>query len=93
LPDSLPGTRDRALLLVGFAVAFRRAELGGLDAADVVATRDGLVATIRRAKTAQEGQGRTVGPPYGSRAAGAIAAGPLFRRIDRHGIVGARVGL
>jgi len=102
LPATLPGARDRALLLVGFAGAFRRAELVGLDVADVVATRDGLVATIRRAKTDQEGQGRTLGLPYGShpatcpvraladwRAAGAIAAGPLFRRIDRHGNVGA----
>ncbi len=102
LPEGLPGVRDRALLLVGFAGAFRRAELVGLDVADVRATRDGLIATIRHSKTDQEGQGRAVGLPYGShpatcsvraladwRDAGAIAAGPLFRRIDRHGNVGA----
>jgi site-specific recombinase XerD len=37
------GTRDRALLLVGFAGAFRRSELVALDAADLQFTGDGLV--------------------------------------------------
>jgi site-specific recombinase XerC len=31
LPDTLIGVRDRALILVGFAGAFRRSELVGLD--------------------------------------------------------------
>jgi site-specific recombinase XerC len=34
LPQSLQGTRDRALLLMGFAEAFRRSELVGLDIGD-----------------------------------------------------------
>jgi trans-2,3-dihydro-3-hydroxyanthranilate isomerase len=34
-PTSLIGVRDRALLLVGFAGAFRRAELVSLDVADL----------------------------------------------------------
>ena len=46
--------RDRALLLVGFAA---------VTAADVAFTAQGLVVTVRRAKTDQEGQGRQIGIP------------------------------
>jgi integrase len=35
-PEGLQGTRDRALLLLGFAGAFRRSELVALDVADLV---------------------------------------------------------
>ncbi len=92
------GKRNRALLLLGFAGAFRRSELVGLDIADVVVTGDGLVVTLRRSKTDQEGAGRTVGIPYGSDpttcpvrattgwiAVAGLTAGPLFRSITRHG--------
>jgi integrase len=96
LPDTLLGRRDRALLLLGFAGGFRRSELVALDVADVEETAGGLVVTIRRSKTDQEGAGRRVGIPYGGRhcparalhawlAAAGIAAGPLFRRFDRQG--------
>jgi integrase len=66
LPDSPLGARDRALLLLGFAGAFRRSELVGLDVGDVRPTADGLIVTLRRSKTDQEGAGREVGIPYGS---------------------------
>jgi len=98
LDGSLRGRRDRALLLLGFAGAFRRSELVALDVVDATRTRDGLVVTVRRGKTDQEGAGRQVGIPYGStpttcpvRAledwleAARITAGPLFHPIDRHG--------
>lgn len=98
LPSSLLGDRDRALLLVGFAGAFRRSELVGLDVADVNLTRDGAIVTLRRSKTDQEGQGRKVGIPYGSRPdtcpvralerwleVSGLSEGPLFRPITRHG--------
>jgi site-specific recombinase XerC len=49
--------RDRALLLVGFAGAFRRSELVALDVADIEETQTGLLVTIRRGKTDQEAQG------------------------------------
>lgn len=101
LPDNLLGTRDRALLLIGFAGAFRRSELVALDVADVAETDGGLIVTLRRSKTDQEGQGRKVGIPYGSNpstcpvralrawlAASGIEAGPLFRPVGRAGVVG-----
>ncbi len=100
LPDSLLGKRDRALLLVGFSGAFRRSELVGLNAGDIEKTDAGLIVTIRRGKTDQEGQGRKVGIPRGSdRAtcplwaleqwctAAQIGSGPLFRVMNRHGRV------
>ena len=64
----LRSLRDRALLLVGFAAALRRSELVALDAADLAFTRDGLVLTLRRRKTDQEGQGTEIGVPFGAAA-------------------------
>jgi integrase len=63
---ALSGARDRALLLVGFAGAFRRSELVSLDVGDVAFSADGLVVQLRRSKTDQEGVGRKVGLPFGS---------------------------
>ena len=60
------GLRDRALILLGFAGAFRRSELVGLDVNDCVFSKDGLTVTLRRSKTDQDGTGRKVGIPYGS---------------------------
>ena len=98
LPDRLLGVRDRALLLVGFAGAFRRSELVSLNVRDLKFNNDGLTVTLRRSKTDQEASGRKVGLPYGSspetcpvrslRAwleASGIEAGPVFRPINRHG--------
>jgi site-specific recombinase XerD len=45
------GARDRALILLGFAGAFRRSELVGLDLEDCAFSRDGLTVTLRRSKT------------------------------------------
>jgi site-specific recombinase XerD len=97
LPATPRGLRDRALLLVGFAGAFRRSELVGLDVADLAFTEDGLEVTLRRSKTDQEGVGRKVGIPCGStpetcpvralrawiEAAG-ITEGPVFREVIGH---------
>ena len=96
----LIGLRDRALILLGFAGAFRRSEIVGLDVADLAFTRDGLTVTLRRSKTDQEGQGRRIGIPYGSNPEtcpvrtvqawleqSAIVEGPVFRSISRHGKV------
>jgi integrase len=66
LPAGPQGARDRALLLLGFAGAFRRSELAGLDVADLEFGEDGVTVTLRHSKTDQEGAGRKVGIPYGS---------------------------
>jgi hypothetical protein len=42
-PDTLAGKRDRALLALGFAGAFRRSGLVALEVADLTETPDGCV--------------------------------------------------
>jgi site-specific recombinase XerD len=97
-PNSLAGLRDRALLLLGFAEAFRRSELVALDVADIAETDAGLRVTIRHSKTDQEGQGITIAIARGDVAcpvkalrawldAAGIEAGPLFRPINKAGRV------
>jgi site-specific recombinase XerD len=49
--------RDRALLLIGFAGAFRRSELVGLGIEDLEFNENGLVVHLTRSKTDPEGQG------------------------------------
>jgi integrase len=99
-PDTLRGKRDRALLALGFAGAFRRSELVALTVADLAEVVDGLRVTIRHSKTDQEGQGQEIAIPRGSRlrpveavqawlAAAGITEGPIFRAINRGGRVGA----
>lgn len=61
LPDTLSGVRDRALLLVGWCAGLRRSEVAGLTWADISPDPDGLVLTLRRSKTDQDGAGRLVG--------------------------------
>jgi integrase len=50
--------RDRALILVGFAGAFRRSELVSLRVEDVEQQERGLLVRVPRSKTDQEGQGQ-----------------------------------
>ena len=94
----LTAMRDRALLLLGFAGTFRRSELVALDVADVVESKDGLLVTIRRSKTDQEGRSTTVAVVRGKIAcpvaalrawltAGGISDGPVFRPITKGGKV------
>lgn len=96
--NELLAVRDRALLLIGFAGAFRRSELVGLNVEDVQICADGLVILLRRSKTDQEAEGRKIAIPYGSTPdtcpvrslqrwleSADITAGPLFRPVNRHG--------
>jgi site-specific recombinase XerD len=102
--ETLKGKRDRALLLLGFALASRRSELVSLDVADIEDDPRGLLVTIRRSKTDQEGKGIVKGIVRGEQAetcpvsalrewlqAAGITAGPVFRRVARGGHVGERL--
>jgi integrase len=103
LDDSLSGRRDRALILLCFAGAFRRSELVSLDVGDLRRCREGLIVTLRRSKTDQEGQGTVKGIPRGQSAAtcpvaaveawisaAQLRSGPLFRRVYPSGRVGTK---
>jgi site-specific recombinase XerD len=96
--EGLRGLRDRALLLVGFAGAFRRSELVALDVADLRFVVQGAEALVRVSKTDQAGAGLIKAIAYASDSArcpvralrawldaAGIAAGPVFREITRHG--------
>jgi integrase len=96
-PDNMIGRRDRALLALGFAGAFRRSELCALEVADLVEVADGLRVVIRKSKTDQEGQGQEVAIPRGYKlrpveavqtwlAAAEISSGPVCRGARREGI-------
>jgi len=96
--SSLRGLRDRALLLLGFAGAFRRSELSALTVDDLEETDKGLRVHVRRSKTDQEGVGATVPVVRGDRAcpveavrawldAAGISEGPVFRRMMKGGHV------
>lgn len=102
--ETLIGLRDRALLVVGFAGAFRRSELVALNVADLRFARDGLHIHVRHSKTDQEGAGAEVGLPYGAvestcpvrtlRAwldAIGILEGAVFPSVSRHGKLGQRL--
>jgi site-specific recombinase XerD len=92
--DAMAALRDRALLLLGFAGAFRRSELVALAVADVEETPEGLRITIRHGKTDQEGAGATIAIVRGTvacpvealkawLAAADIVEGPIFRQVNK----------
>ena len=99
LPATTKGIRDRALLLIGFAGGLRRSELVAIDVAHIEHVRQGILLTVPRSKTDQEGRGRKIGIPFGRGRhcpvkaleawlhISAITAGPIFRPINRHGQV------
>jgi integrase len=95
--------RDKAVLLLGLAGAFRRSELAGVRLEHMNWHREGITIRIGRSKTDQTGKGREVEIPYGSSADScpvlavedwlAVAAidklgqGPLLRPVRRDGTV------
>ena len=95
--SSLRGLRDRALLLYGFAGAFRRSELVGVDVEHIDAHDKGDIVLIPSSKSDQEGRGQKVGilaqpdsaycPVTALRAwkhAARITTRAVFRRFYRH---------
>ena len=94
--DTLAGKRDRALLLLGFAGAFRRSELVALTVADLIEVEGGLRVSIRHSKTDQESAGQEIAIPVGGKLrpveavrawldAAGITDGPVFRPIAKGG--------
>ncbi|WP_425383330.1 site-specific integrase [Rhodococcus ruber] len=63
--DEVAERRDTAILLLGFAGAFRRSELVALTCSDVALHRlDGLHIRLRKTKTDQEGRGAIRALPF-----------------------------
>jgi integrase len=99
---SLANLRNKALLQIAFFGAFRRSEIAQLDVRELAWEPDGLVITLSRSKTDQEGDGIVKAIPYGQPGgiccpvtalrewleAASINAGPVFRRITREGRIG-----
>lgn len=100
--DTLKAARDNALLQVGFFGGFRRSELTGIEVEHLAWDAQGIVVTLPRSKTDQEGDGIVKAIPYGDRSAccpatalrawldaADVASGPVFRSITKWGVVGA----
>jgi site-specific recombinase XerD len=95
IPKTLPGLRDRALLLVGFAAALRPSEIARLILAHVARHPDGIELFLPWRKNDQDARGTRLWLPVGRTDlcpvtaleawldAAAITEGPLFRRIWR----------
>ncbi|UOG90522.1 MAG: tyrosine-type recombinase/integrase [Candidatus Thiothrix sulfatifontis] len=90
---TLQGKRDKAILLLGFAGAFRRSELVALQVSDIEFVQDGARVTIRKSKTDQEGEGHVIAI-YGGKLdvcgilkdylqSAGISDGVLFRPITK----------
>jgi len=99
-PKNLLGLRDRALILTGFAGAFRRSELCAMTVADLCFSASGLVITLPRSKADQEQAGEKVALVFGEHKdtcpirtlrrwlkAANVKEGAVFRGVDRHGNV------
>jgi integrase len=98
--SDLAGTRDRALLLLGFAGALRRSELVAVEREHLRFTDVGLRLLIPSSKTDAEGKGVELGIARGKRRetcpvraleawldASGCKFGPVFRKIDRWGTI------
>jgi integrase len=95
IPETLPGLRDRALLLVGFAAALRPSEITRLTFEHATHHADGIELFLPWRKNDQDARGTKLWLPKGRTdlcpvtaleawlAIAAIAEGPLFRRIWR----------
>ena len=94
----LRALRDRALLAVGMAGAFRRSELVAITVGHVVEDTRGLLIRVPISKTDQEGRGHSVAIPDGRRLEpvrhyrrwlerSEIISGPVFRKLTPQGRV------
>lgn len=94
--NDLRAYRDRALLAVGMAGAFRRSELVAITVDRVSEDSRGLLIRIASSKTDQEGKGHAVAIPDGRRLEpvrhyrawlekAGIVNGPVFRKLTPQG--------
>lgn len=94
------GLRDRALLLVGFALGLRRSELVAIRVEDLSPSPDGMTVRIAKSKTDQQAHGAELLLVYSQspnpcpvralRAwldAAELTVGPVFRRVTRSGAI------
>jgi integrase len=101
--SGLAGDRDRALLLVCFAGAFRRSELVALDVEHLVWSDEGVKLLLEKSKTDKDGEGAEVMIVFGRNEAtcpvralrqwleaAAIKSGPVFRKVNKAGRVEGR---
>jgi len=103
----LRSVRNKAIILLGFAGGFRRSEIVGLNVGDL-AFEDGVLrVTLRRSKTDQEGEGRTIvimpGKNPTTCAVASVRAwlkkadiehegeNPVFRPVSRSGVESTRL--
>jgi integrase len=99
-PTSKIEVRNNALILIGFFGAFRRSELSGLDFNDVKFTNEGVILTLKKSKTNQEGKLEQKFIPQRSDKLcpckalkfwleiSGIKEGKLFRNIKKNGELG-----
>lgn len=99
VPKDRRGKRDRALLLLAFAGAFRRSEVAAVKVEHLSFSDKGMDVLLPFSKTDQEGRGQVVAIPNGRSllpvqavqewiAEAGITEGPLFRSINRAGRLG-----
>lgn len=98
--------RDKAMILVGFAGAFRRSELIGIDLEHLTFDQFGCSIFLPKSKVDQEMQGRSVDIPFASNAqycpvralqewirCAQIESGPIFLQVHKGGnIIRERLG-
>ncbi len=98
--DSITAWRDSALLQLGYFGAFRRSEIINIAFEHITRSKHGIEILLPRSKTDQAGVGQYCAVPYGHKNLcpvrsldvwldkAKITSGPLFRRIDRWGVIG-----
>lgn len=100
--NTLVACRNNALLQVSFFGAFRRSELIGIQFEHLKVVPEGCEIIIPRSKTDQTGEGLICALPYGNDTLCPVTAlkewleksqikeGPIFRRIDKQGILSSK---
>lgn len=79
--NTMIGRRDAAVLLLGWTAALRRSEIVGLNLSDLEILDEGIILTIRRSKTDQEGKGAKIAIPRAIR--GTCPVKEIERWIER----------